>query len=156
LGNPLSTKLLGLQYRIVYKKSVDNPVADALSRHIHEGTEEVQSLSQCEPIWLESVVHGYTEDSEASDKLAQMVVCSKIGNYTLHKGLIRHKGRIWLGRNAALQQDILRVLHSSAIGGQSGFHATYNRVKHLFSWPGLKKHVKTYVANCQVCQQAKT
>jgi hypothetical protein len=55
-----------------------------------------------------------------------------------------------------LQKDILLALHSGAIGGHSGFHATYHRVKHLFSWPGLKKHVKQFVASCSVCQQAKS
>jgi hypothetical protein len=29
------TKLFGLRYRKMYKKGVDNRVADALSRHIH-------------------------------------------------------------------------------------------------------------------------
>ena len=54
-----------------------------------------------------------------------------------------------------MQQYILQALHSSAIGGHSGFHATYNRVKHLFSWPGLKMHVKEFVSTCSICQQAK-
>jgi transposase InsO family protein len=54
-----------------------------------------------------------------------------------------------------VQQDILQAMHSSAIGGHSGFHATYNRIKKLFSWPGLKKQVKNYVASCSICQQAK-
>jgi hypothetical protein len=55
-----------------------------------------------------------------------------------------------------LQKDILLALHYGAIGGHSGFHATYHRVKHLFSWPGLKNQVKQFVASCSVCQQAKS
>ena len=39
------TKLLGLQYRIVYKKGVDNRVADALSRHMHSDTKELLAVS---------------------------------------------------------------------------------------------------------------
>lgn len=33
--------------------------------------------------------------------------------------------------------------------------ATYQRVKSLFAWNGLKKAVQGYVAQCDVCQQAK-
>ncbi|KAM0929344.1 hypothetical protein ACQ4PT_001454 [Festuca glaucescens] len=150
------TKMLGLQYKIIYKKGVDNRVADALSRHIHGDTEELQVISACRPIWLEAVELGYTKDSEATQRLAQLALSSPIGNYTLHKGLIRYKGRIWVGRNPKLQQDIMHALHCSPIGGHSGFQATYHRIKHLFSWPGMKAHIRQFVAQCSVCQQAKT
>jgi hypothetical protein len=127
------TKLLGLSYKIVYKKGVENKVADALSRHIHEDTEELLVVSQCKPVWLESVTQGYLHSTLATNKLAQLTLQSPIGNYTLHKGLIRHKGRVWIGDNTYLQQDILHALYSSPIGGHSGFHATYHRVKHPFT-----------------------
>jgi hypothetical protein len=149
------TKMLGLQYKIVYKKGIDNRVADALSRHIHVGTEELQVISQSKPMWLESVELGYKKDQEVVDRLAQLAISSPQGNYTLHKGLIRHKGRIWIGRNTVLQQEIMHALHSSPIGGHSGFHATYHRIKHLFSWPGMKAHIRQFVAQCVVCQQDK-
>jgi hypothetical protein len=149
------TKLLGLTYKIVYKKGVDNRVADALSRHIHEDTEELLAVSQCKADWLEAVALGYLEDPVATNKLAQLAIKNPSGNYTLQQGIIRCKGRIWIGKNTAMQQEILHALHSSPIGGHSGFHATYHRVKHTFSWPGLKKQVSMFVAQCTVCQQAK-
>jgi hypothetical protein len=150
------TKLLGLQYKIVYKKGVENRVADALSRHIHAETEELHIISSCRPIWLESVDMGYKNDEEAAEKLSQLAISSPNGNYALHKGLIRYKGRIWIGRNSKLQLDLLHAMHSSPIGGHSGFHATYHHIKHLFAWPRMKNQIRTFVANCSVCQQAKS
>jgi hypothetical protein len=96
------------------------------------------------------------QDPLAVERLAQLTINSTLGNYSLHNGLIRHKGRIWLGNNATLQTDILHALHTSPIGGHSGFHATYHRVKRLFLWPGLKAQVRQFVSQCATCQQAKT
>lgn len=150
------TKLLGLQYKILYKKGVDNRVADALSRNINEQTEELQVISHCKPVWLEAVIQGYARDPKAKEKLTQLAISSPQGNYSLHKGLIRHKGRIWLGCNDSVHKEVLHALHSSPIGGHSGIHATYNRIKQLFSWPGMKKQVGQFVAQCQICRQAKS
>jgi hypothetical protein len=140
------TKLLGLTYKIVYKKGADNRVADALSRHIHDDTEELLAVSQCKADWLEEVAKGYQMDPVAVDKLEQLATKTHQGNYTFRQGLIRYKGRLWIGNNDKMQQEILHALHSSPVGGHSGVHATYHRVKQTFSWPGLKKHVQTYVA----------
>ena len=68
------------------------------------------------------------------------------------KGIVRFKGHVWLGNNTHLQRQIMRALHNSAIGGHSGFRATYMRIKHLFAWPGMKQHIKEHVQCCQVCQ----
>jgi len=52
--------------------------------------------------------------------------------YTLKKGVIRFKGRVWIGNNSIAQRDILIALHDSGVGGHSGIAATYARVKQLF------------------------
>lgn len=75
--------------------------------------------------------------------------------YTLVDGVIKHKGRVWVGNNTLAQQHILQTLHASGLGGHSGIQATYHRVKALFSWPNLKQVVTDYVQSCTVCQQAK-
>jgi len=46
-------------------------------------------------------------------------------------------------------------LHTSPVGGNSGFLKTYHRVKKDFFWDGLKNNVQRFVAECVVCQQNK-
>lgn len=60
----------------------------------------------------------------------------------LRQGIIRHGNPLWIGANTALQTKLIAALHDSAIGGHSGIAATYQRVRKLFAWPGLKRAVK--------------
>lgn len=60
-----------------------------------------------------------------------------------------------MGSNSALQTKIISTFHDSTIGGHSGILATYQRVKRLFVWKGLKHAVEEFVQQCTVCQQAK-
>jgi hypothetical protein len=46
-------------------------------------------------------------------------------------------------------------LHTSPVGGHSGFLKTYHRVKKDFFWDGLKTDVQRFVVECLVCQQNK-
>ena len=46
-------------------------------------------------------------------------------------------------------------LHTSPIGGHLGFLKTYDRVKTIFFWDGLKSDIQKFVAECLVCQQNK-
>ncbi|XP_010237630.2 receptor kinase-like protein Xa21 [Brachypodium distachyon] len=75
--------------------------------------------------------------------------------YHLHNGLIRKKGRIWLAATPALQLKIIQAFHASPVGSHSDLPVTYQRLKHLFSWTGLKQQVKQFVQTCDVCQRAK-
>ena len=148
------SKLVGLQFKFQYKRGVENGAADALSRVGHLLT--VNALSLCQPAWTQEVTNSYETDIEAQTLLAQLAITSPDERgYTLNQGLIRYKGRLWIGANSALQTKLISALHYSPIGGHSGATTTYHRVKKLFMWRGLKTVVEDFVRQCQICQQSK-
>jgi hypothetical protein len=70
------------------------------------------------------------------------VVGSNSEGYELHQGLIKFKGKIWIGANVGLQTKLIQAFHASALGGHSRIHTTYQRINKLFTWPGLKVTVQ--------------
>jgi len=46
-------------------------------------------------------------------------------------------------------------LHTSPLGGHSGFLKSYHRVKKEFYWDGLKSYIQKFVVECLVFQQNK-
>ena len=147
-------KLADLQFEIKYRKGADNCAADSLSRVGH--LLEMQAITTCQPIWLQEVLNSYATDATASALLQELAIHSpNEKGYALEKGLITYKGRLWIGSNLALQTKLIASLHDSAIGGHSGIQATYQRLKQLYYWPGLKTAVENYVHQCVICQQAK-
>ena len=148
------TRLMGLQFRIVYKKGKDNLAADALSRVAHLHT--LQAVSMVKPDWLQEVLHSYTTDPRAQKLLTQLAIQSPdMAGYSLDNGVIRYKNKLWIAQNSALQTKIIAAFHSSAIGGHSGTKATYQRLKTHFAWKGMKMAVEDFVRQCSVCQQTK-
>lgn len=68
-------------------------------------------------------------------------------------GVLKYKGRIYVGNNEDLKNRLITELHNSALGGHYGYLATYMRIKNLFYWPGMKREIKAYVQECEVCQR---
>jgi hypothetical protein len=148
------SKLVGLQFRFQYKKGIDNGAADALSRVGH--LLSANALSICQPQWIQEVANSYETDAHAQNLLTKLVVSSPDEQgYSLNQGIIRLHNRIWIGANTALQTKLISALHYSAVGGHSGITATYQRVKKLFAWTGLRAAVEDFVRQCEVCQHAK-
>jgi hypothetical protein len=105
---------------------------------------ELAAVSVCLLAWLKEVCLGYHADPLAQKLLVQLAASSSpaVGDFQLEDGIIKLKGRVWVGNNPALQQQIVTALHSSALGGHSGFGVTYRRLRTLFAWPGLKDQVR--------------
>ena len=158
LQSPLQRKamarLMGLQFKIVYKKGSENTAADSLSRVAH--TLFSNAITVVQPVWLQEVLNSYATDMIAQQKLQTLAVGGPDDQgYEPCQGIIRHKNRIWIGENAALQTKLISAFHTSAVGGHSGTLPTYLKVKKLFSWAGMKTAVEIFVKQCMICQQAK-
>lgn len=147
-------RLLGLQYKILYKKGCENGAVDALSRRSHP--KQALAISSVTHSWLEEVVQGYQSDPAALELLSQLAASPEGRRpYSLVQGVIRYKNRVWLGTNKAMQLKILTALHSSPLGGHSSATVTYRKIKQLFFWPGMKADIWAFVRSCTVCLQAK-
>jgi hypothetical protein len=96
------SKLIGLQYRIVYKKDIENRVVDALSCHPSPPA-QLLTLSSNTLVWLTKVQEGYNLDEKAQQMIAALAVNSKaIPHFSLSNGILRYKNRICIGNNSAL------------------------------------------------------
>ena len=68
------TRLVGLQFRIIYKKDKDNIVANALSIVGHMMA--IQAVSSVQPAWIQEVLNSYTADTQAQQLLQRLAVTS--------------------------------------------------------------------------------
>lgn len=131
---------MGLQYKIQYKKGVENIVADALSRQ--KVDDALGAISSGQPRWMEIVIDGYAKNAEAQRLLTSLSLNpGGEPGFQLTDGILRWKGKVWLGHHIEAQQVVLLALHNSGVGGHSGVTGTYQRVKNLFYWPGMKKDI---------------
>jgi hypothetical protein len=86
------------------------------------------------PTGLHKLQQSYDDDEGNKEILTSVSLNpASYKDYTLHSGILRFIGRVWVGNNRLAQQNILQALHSSGIGGHSGIHGTYHHVKQLFA-----------------------
>jgi hypothetical protein len=138
---------------VEYKKGRDNTAADALSRRFAS----LNALSAITPTWILEVVNSYSADDKTQKLVQQYLITPPEHNsdYSMQAGVLRFKGRLVLGQDKALHQRLFVALHYSTLGGHSGIKATYQRMKKLFYWTGMKKDIETLVSQCPVCQRSK-
>jgi hypothetical protein len=166
IQHKLMLKLLEFDFSIQYKKGSENSVADALSRK-HQPLEHKDemnlsdttctTLSVAVPSWTNEITKSYTGDPECTQLLQELAIDpTSHANYTLHSGVLRYKGRIYIGSSYDLKSKIFASFHSSVFGGHSGIRVTYQKLKHAFFWPKMKQFLTEQIAACPVCQISKT
>lgn len=154
-------KLVGLQYKNIYKRVCDNAGADALSRYPHQFSHLLHA-SQCKPTWVQQVIQGYQHDPQTQEILTQLAIDSadSTSHFTLKDGLIRQKGRIWLGNNISLQTSVILAFHKSTLGGHSATQVCQLLIEGSSNylrgnWKGTKQSVHNFVQSYAIYSQAK-
>lgn len=111
------TKLLSLQYRIVYRSGSDNRAADALSRHPSPSI-VCSAITSLIPSWEAVVLASYTNDSLAAGLLSKLALDpSAVPHYTLQSGLIHYRSCMWLGADLGYSNALL--LSSTLVLGEA-------------------------------------
>lgn len=151
---------MDLSFEIHYKNGVENIVADALSR-INEQPSEADVphclvITQLQPKWFDEVMASYEADQEVMQVITLLSSNpSALVDDTLQQGILRHKGKIWVGKHGTLRQQLISTIHYSGLGGHSGVTSTYQRLKAVFYWPAMIEDVKKIIQECEVCQRCK-
>jgi hypothetical protein len=154
IKHKLLIKLMGYNYKIEYKKGKENKAADALWRRPQ--IESINALSSAVPLWIHDVQPSYVDDVKWRELEKQLhIKPDSVPHFTLTNGLIRYKGRLYIGSKTDLRSNLIQSFHYSALGGHSGDRVTYNRIKSLFHWPGMKAEINTFIKNCPTCQKTK-
>ncbi|KAM0053973.1 putative nucleotidyltransferase, Ribonuclease H [Helianthus debilis subsp. tardiflorus] len=148
------SKLMGYDYHIVYKKGVENNVADALSR-VHSSAIFELSVSSYDPVLLTEIKGHWAKDVQAQELIQRLSQGEQMKHMSWDGSLLTRKKKLWIGKDEELRRKILFLCHSSAVGGHSGIQPTLQRFKNMFYWKRADKDIKHWVKRCDVCLKAK-
>jgi hypothetical protein len=151
-----ATKVLGYDFEIVYKKGKKNVVVDALSRKDEDVEAFLCAISIIQLYWIIEARDEWKNDEKVWTLIQRLQQDSNASDtFTWKNDSLWYKDCLYLCNNSQLKQKVLLELHTSPVGGHSGFLKTYHRVKKDFFWDGLKTDVQRFVVECLVFQQNK-
>src|ERR1700722_12765343 len=141
------TKMLGYDFEIIYKKGKQKVVADALSRKDEDVEALLCTISIIQPNWINTAREEWKNDEEVWALIRELQQDSSTSDiFSWKNNSLWYKDCLYLCKNSQLKQNILLELHTSPVGGHSGFLKTYHRVKKDFFGDGLKTNVQRFVA----------
>jgi hypothetical protein len=106
---------------------------------------------------MEQVLASFEQDTTCLNLLIKLSIDPHaIPKFSLQEGVLRHKGKLVIGDNTDLKNQLLESFHKYAFGGHSGERATLKRLQLIFYWPKMQQLVKAYVQTCPICQKNKS
>ncbi|GJT66254.1 transposon ty3-G gag-pol polyprotein [Tanacetum coccineum] len=69
--------------------------------------------------------------------------------------LLSIMGKLMVGNDEVLGKELLQQVHGGSVGGHSGVKVTTHKLCSMFYWKKMRKEVKQFVRDCQICQRHK-
>ena len=146
-------KMMGYDYKVVFRKGVTNTVADALSR---KPLIQFCAISVVTGDLLQKIQQSWLSDPALIHLMHKLKTATgRPSKYSWEKGQLKRNGKLVVGQDPNLREKLLSLFHNSPIGGHSGADATMKRLGSVCHWKGLKKQVREFVRACPTCQQFK-
>ncbi|GKA27304.1 transposon ty3-I gag-pol polyprotein [Tanacetum coccineum] len=103
-------KLMGFDFAIVYKKGVDNVIADALSRlHNPVALLSIIGTTTVTTDLYNRIVDSWEQDQTLKALISKLKLSSNThGYYTWHNQQLRRKGKLMVGNNEAVRTELLQ------------------------------------------------
>lgn len=130
-------KLLGYEFKIVYKAGKSNLAADALSRRSEGGEEEKEIRMIARPYWqdFKELLTEIEEDAVLKKVMEDLQKDPDAHSaYTLEQGRVHYKGRLVLSAKSGWIPKLLAEFHSTNTRGHSGVYRTYGRSAQPLYW----------------------
>ena len=78
-----------------------------------------------------------------------------LGECIVENGLLYIYGLLYVPDNETLYREILHAHHDHPAAGHPGRAPTYELVSRNYWWPGMRKTIARYLANCDTCARIK-
>ena len=77
-------------------------------------------LSVVQPAWTKELTESYDSDSVVQNIMPQLLLDSNAClEYQLEKGLLKFKGKLYVGTANGIRRSLIKALHDSTVGGNS-------------------------------------
>lgn len=140
----------------MYKPGTQNRVADALSR-LHEVQSQIFAITIPHWDFLQKLQEQFKTDTQLQQLMSQVQEDpNSHPDFQVLQGILFYKGKLYIPSSSSIKNILLDEFHSSPVGGHSGIHKTYGRLKENVYWQGMKNDVTAFVNSCLTCQQMKT
>lgn len=88
------------------------------------------------------MVGSYEGDEFAEQGISECNIDPQwVSFFYYNDGLLRFKGKLYVGRTTELRTKIIQRMHESNMGGHSGIENTYQKISQVFYWPELKQQL---------------
>lgn len=95
----------------------------------------MKAISVKIPLWISEITASYEGDHIAVEFITQLIVDTTGPRlWHFHSGLLRGKGKIYVGSTGNLRHQFIQTFHDSNLGGHSGQLGTLKRLSQLFYW----------------------
>ncbi|KAJ0912673.1 hypothetical protein HanRHA438_Chr06g0277001 [Helianthus annuus] len=112
----------------MYKKRVENQVADALSK-VQGPTLFAISLSTLDGTMWERIKRSWQSDEVIQEKKRRLTKGEIVVDCKWNGEIFLKGKKVIVGNDIQLQEDIIKLCHTPSMGRHSGLHATTQRIR---------------------------